>query len=110
MAQELVMYTRTATCPWVSLARQVLRDNGLPYREVNIDQDPAARERLLGWTGFLSVPTILVAEPGSDLPIAPPAPLAQGASPRGIDRGVMITEPDAQQLAVWLLARGFLGQ
>ncbi len=108
MPQELVMYTRTSTCPWVSLACQVLKENNLPFREINIDRDPAARERLLGWTGFLSVPTIVIAGPGSDLPLKPPAPLPAGASPRGIDRGMMITEPDAQQLTGWLRAHGFL--
>jgi len=103
MAHELVMYTRTLGCPFVSLARRVLADAGISYREVFIDKDPQARARLLEWVGFLSVPTLIVAEAGSVLPVSAPSPLPPGSSPRGIDRGSMITEPDAAQLNAWLV-------
>ena len=105
---ELVMYTRTSGCPFVSLARSVLQKENVVYREVYVDQDPQARERLLDWVGFLSVPTLIVTAPQSDLPDEDPAPLARGLSPRGIDRGVMITEPNAEQLLIWLRGHGFL--
>ncbi len=108
MDRELVMYTRTMGCPYISIARSVLRRTEVPYREVNIDRDAAAKQRLLEWTGHLSVPTLIVAAPGNDLPLVEPPPLAAGQSPRGIDRGAMLTEPSAEQLALWLVKNGFL--
>jgi glutaredoxin len=109
MARELVMYTRSFGCAYVSLARYVLDERGLAYREVNIDRDEAAKGRLLDWVGFLSVPTLLIAENGTDLPCAEPLPLPPGVSPRGVDRGTIITEPTPDQLRAWLDKAGFLG-
>lgn len=102
MTDELVMYTRSMGCPLVTLARRVLREQGVTYREIFIDRDPQARERVLNWTGFLAVPTLIIAPVGTDLPQEEPEALPQGASPRGIDRGLMITEPNEQQLIHWL--------
>lgn len=109
MDKELVMYSRTSYCPFVSIAKKVLARENVPYREILIDQDPNARQRLLDWTGFLPVPTLIVARPGEDLPDTPPADLPKGKSPRGIDRGSMISEPSATQLTDWLKANGFIG-
>lgn len=102
------MYTRTAGCPFVSIAKKVLAEHSVPYREIFIDLDPAALERLLDWVGFLSVPTLVVAEAGQDLPSVEPAYLEKGQSPRGIDRGVMLTEPNAAQLKAWLARHTFI--
>jgi glutaredoxin len=99
---ELVMYSRTSPCPFVSLAKRVLEREGIAYRELFIDQDRTFENRVLEWTGFLSVPTLVIAHPGEDLPISTPAPLLPGASPRGIDRGAMLTEPAEEQLIAWL--------
>lgn len=108
MAKELVMYTRTFGCPFVASAKRVLKKYDIPYREIYIDQNDEARERVLRWTGFLSVPTLIVAEPGADLPVEEPSPLPQGASPRGIDRGAMITEPSEAQFTTWLAKHAFI--
>jgi len=105
---ELVMYVRTMSCPFVSLARRVLSEDNVPYREVFIDIDKTAEQRVVEWTGFMSVPTLVAARIGEDLPLAPPLPLPSGSSPRGIDRGAMITEPDDDQLRAWLRQIGLL--
>jgi glutaredoxin len=102
------MYTRTFGCPYVSIAKRVLKQHDIPYREIFIDRDKEARDRVLAWTGFLSVPTLVVSENGGDLPIREPAPLPQGGSPRGIDRGDMITEAGAEQLTAWLQKHDFI--
>ncbi len=107
-AKELVMYTRTSGCPFVSIAKRVLHEHNISYREVFIDKDDSARQRLLDWVGFLSVPTLLVADPGDVLPVEPPAHLEPGKSPRGIDRGVMITEASAHELLAWLQKHDFV--
>ena len=106
--KQLVMYSRSTPCPFVSIARQVLAREGVDYREIYIDHDDQARARVLKWTGFESVPTLVVAADGHDLPIETEAPLEPGLSPRGIDRGSMITEPDRNQLKTWLDRNGLL--
>ena len=108
MTRELVMYSRTTSCPFVTLAKRVLNDYGVTYREIFTDKDGEARQRVLDWTGFLSVPTLLVAETGSLLPYEEPAPLERGRSPRGIDRGTMITEPNIEELTRWLRRHHFI--
>ena len=105
---ELVMYSRETPCPFVSLARRVLAQQNVPYRELFIDHDKHAEQHVLEWTGFLSVPTLIVTHPGEVLPYASPMVLTPGSSPRGIDRGTMITEPDETQLVAWLQRIGLL--
>lgn len=106
--REIVMYSRSFGCPFVSVAKRVFADFALPYTEIMIDRNPNARARVLEWTGFLSVPTLVVAEAGSEFPYEKPAPLPPGASPRGIDRGSMITEPGRAELQAWLVRHGFI--
>lgn len=110
MGKELVMYARSSSCPFVTLAKRVLKDYQVPYREIHIDRDPDARERVLAWTGFLSVPTLVVANAGENLPYEPQSSLAAGSSPRGVDRGTMITEPSSEELAQWLLRHEFIAE
>ncbi|MBN2303631.1 MAG: glutaredoxin family protein [Anaerolineae bacterium] len=106
MSYEVVMYTRTTPCPFVRTAKRVLERENVPYREVFINQDDNAKQRVIDWTGFQSVPTIIAANPGEDLPYENPAPLE--GSPRGIDRGSMITEPGEDQFEAWLKKHGFI--
>lgn len=108
MEKEIVMYSRSMGCPFVSIAQRVLEQHQLSYREILINRDEAARRLVLDWTGFESVPTIVVADPGETLPNEQPAPLPAGASPRGVNRGSMITEPSAAQLTDWLCQHGFI--
>lgn len=105
---ELVMYTRTRSCPYVRSAQRVLERENVDYREIFIDQDDDARKRVEAWTGFQSVPTLVVARRGEVLPYEDPAPLDPGSSPKNIDRGTMITEPGEIKLENWLRKHGFI--
>ncbi len=67
-----------------------------------------ARQRVLDWVGFYSVPTLVIANPGEVLPYEEPEALERGLSPRGIDRGSMLTEPGASQLKQWLTHHAFI--
>lgn len=106
--KELVMYTRTYGCPFVTTAKRVLSEHNIPYREIFIDQDAEAKQRVIDWTGFLSVPTLVIADIGGDLPYADVALLPTGDSPRGIDRGPMLTEGSSKQTEEWLRKHGFI--
>jgi glutaredoxin len=102
MQKTLVMYSRTTGCPYITIARRVLSEHNVAYDEIYIDQDPIARQHVLDWTGFLSVPTLVIALGDSGLPYTAPSDLARGSSPRGIDRGPIISEPNSDELITWL--------
>lgn len=108
MPKQLLMYSRTTGCPFITLAKRVFTDYGVTYREVFIDKDAQARQFVLTTTGFLSVPTLVVAEADAVVPYEVPAPLETGVSPRGINRGSMITEPNIEQLKAWLRQHDFI--
>jgi len=108
MDKELVMYSRTFGCPYVSIAKKTLSEYNVSFREIYIDKDDKARQYVLNWTGFLSVPTLIVANIGEDLPYQPPSTLQKGASPRGVNRGSMITEASHDELIVWLIQHGLI--
>ncbi len=107
MARRLVVYM-SAWCLNCRDTQEALKAWGVPAEFVSIDKDAAAAGRVLAWTGYRSVPTLLIAEEGSLEPCQAPAPLARGASPHGIDRGSMLTEPSRAQLRAWLIAHGLL--
>lgn len=108
MDKEIVMYVRASYCPLVALARDLLNRYSIPYREVNITSDPAMAERVKEWTGFLSVPTIIIANSGEDLPYTEVLPRPTDRPLRGYSRGPMITEPNNKDLEDWLHLHGFL--
>lgn len=108
--KELVVYTRTTYCPYQARASRVFEKYGLTPRQILIDEDQQAMVRVMDWTGFKSVPTILIANQGEDLPYETPEPLPRGASPRGVDRGSMITEATEDELSAWLRKHGIISE
>ena len=108
MDKEIVMYVRRSYCPNVAQARDVLKRYNIPYREIFIDSDSVMAAQVKKWTNFHSVPTIIIANPGEDVPHTDFLPRPTDRSNRGYDRGSMITEPNNQQLEDWLHKNGFL--
>ena len=108
MDKELVIYSRTTGCPSARVVKRILEKQNVVYREVFIDKDPQAQVRVEVWTGFASVPTLVAARPGEDFPVTEPEPLASGNSPRGVNRGSIISEPTEEQLLVWLRQHQFI--
>jgi glutaredoxin len=106
--KALIMYSRTIPCPDCERARELLQSLQVPFQEVMIDLDPAARGVVANLTGYDSVPTLVVARPGEALPFPEPRQLEAGRSPRGVDRGTVITEPDMVSLRRWLTGHGFV--
>ena len=109
MSREVVVYMS----PWCSSSadtQRALNEWGVPAKFVNIKEDRAAATRLRGWVGFESVPTVLLAEAGAVEPCCPPDSLPSGGSPRGVDRGSMITEASRVQLRAWLVKQGVLAE
>jgi hypothetical protein len=108
MTKHLVLYARVNPCPYLSIAYEVLRRHKVVYTEILIDRDADALDNVMRWTGFLSIPTLVVAEVDSLLPYQQPAFLERGTSPRGINRGSMITEPNKYELEMWLFEHEFI--
>ncbi len=53
------MYT-TRRCGYCIRAKTLLDSRGLPYEEINLDDDPGFRQKLLELTGGWTVPQILI--------------------------------------------------
>ena len=98
MDKEIVMYVRRAFCPNVALARDVLNRHNIPYREVFIDKDPAMADRVKEWTNFYSVPTIILANPGEEVPYTE-------FLPRPTDLQLNLTEANARIPAIRIQGR-----
>ncbi len=108
MELDIILYSRTFSCPYTLMAKKVLNQNRVPYKEILIDRDPVARRWMVDWTGYEAVPTIVAAAAGTVFPLDAPTPLAKGASPRGVNRGSMITEPTEQEFIHWLRRNQFI--
>ena len=59
MAARIRMYT-TRWCGYCVRAKALLDGKGLPYEEINLDQDPRFRAHLHELTGRMTVPQILI--------------------------------------------------
>jgi glutaredoxin len=106
--REIVMYTRGGFCPDVTRARRALQRWRLPFREINVRQDPAAEQRCLEWNDCLAMPVIVIAKTDEDLPVEPPPPLKPDQSVRDLDRGYIIAEASTSGLQAFLTRHGFL--
>lgn len=107
MSRRVVVYMS----PWCYNSQdtqRALTEWNVSATFINIKEDRAAATRLKSWVGYESVPTVIVAEADSLEPAEQPAPLKPGNSPRGIDRGSLITEANRGQLRDWLVKHGFV--
>lgn len=56
---DVVVYTRT-TCGPCRTVKYFLTQKGIPFKEVNVDDDPSLMQEILARTGFMQVPMTLV--------------------------------------------------
>ena len=56
---RIQMYT-TRWCGYCERAKTLLRGKGLEFEEINLDDDPAFRQKLFDLTGGWTVPQILI--------------------------------------------------
>jgi glutaredoxin 3 len=56
---RIQMYT-TRWCGYCERAKALLRGKGLDYEEINLDDEPAFRQKLFELTGGWTVPQILI--------------------------------------------------
>ena len=63
MAMTVKIYS-TPTCPWCSKAKRYLKNNGIPFRDVDVSKDPQEAEAMVRKSGQMGVPVI---EIGSEI-------------------------------------------
>lgn len=56
-AKRVIVFT-TPTCPWCNRAKAYLRQQKIPFREVDVSRDAAAARDLVRRTGQMGVPVI----------------------------------------------------
>lgn len=52
---DITVYV-TSTCPYCDMMKNYLNENNLTFKEVNVQNDPIAAERLVNETGQMGVP------------------------------------------------------
>ncbi|MFZ5442726.1 MAG: glutaredoxin 3 [Myxococcota bacterium] len=57
--KDVTIYT-TNYCPWCRQAEKFLESKGVPFKNVDVTDDPAMREKLVELTGQKTVPQIFV--------------------------------------------------
>ena len=50
----------TPNCSWCRRAKRYFRENGVPFKEINVEKDPAAARDLVKKTGQSGVPVIKI--------------------------------------------------
>jgi len=55
------MYS-TAWCPYCTRARELLRDKGMTFTEIDVEMVPGSRDQMRARTGRTSVPQIFVGD------------------------------------------------
>ncbi len=56
--QHRVIVFSTPTCPWCTRAKNYLRSQNMPFRDVDVSKDPAAARDLVRRTGQMGVPVV----------------------------------------------------
>ena len=55
--QKVTVYS-TPTCPWCEKAKEFLKENSVPYNEVNVATDHKAAQDMIEKSGQMGVPVI----------------------------------------------------
>ncbi|NBI28460.1 glutaredoxin family protein [Chengkuizengella marina] len=55
MKNQITVYT-TNTCPYCLMLKNFLNEQGLPFEEINLQNDAGAAQKLIKTTGQLGVP------------------------------------------------------
>lgn len=59
MSKSVTVYT-TNTCPYCTMAKNYLTEQGVSFKEINVQTDQAAATRLVETTGQMGVPQIQI--------------------------------------------------
>lgn len=57
MAKSVTVYT-TPTCPYCKMAKEYLKENNVPFKEIDVAADHKAAEEMIHKSGQMGVPVI----------------------------------------------------
>ena len=60
MTNKKVEIYSTATCHFCHMAKEFFKENGVAYSEYNVGLDPEKRSEMVGMTGQMGVPVIVI--------------------------------------------------
>lgn len=66
MSKNITIYT-TNTCAYCVMVKKYLANKGHEYQEVNLDEQPEERQKVIEMSGQMTVP-VTVIENGTDAP------------------------------------------
>ena len=49
-------------CPYCNRAKKLLENKNIPYKEINVDQEEGAREKIIAQTGMKTIPQIFIGD------------------------------------------------
>ena len=55
------IYT-TSNCPFCTRAKNLLKSKNIPFQEIDVTNDPAARDKIAEQTGWMTVPMIFIGD------------------------------------------------
>lgn len=55
MKNNITVYT-TTQCPYCTMLKNFLSQNHIPFKEINVEQDPVMMEKVVKRTGQMGVP------------------------------------------------------
>lgn len=61
MPKNITIYT-TNTCSYCPMVKQYLKSKGLPYDEVNLEENPDQQAKVFKMSGALTVPITIVTQ------------------------------------------------
>jgi glutaredoxin 3 len=50
----------TSTCPWCRRAKRYFKEQGVPFKEINVERDQQAARHIVRKTGQTGVPVIKI--------------------------------------------------
>jgi glutaredoxin 3 len=59
--KEVTLYSAD-WCPYCNRAKSLLDSKGVPYKEINVDEKPDAREKISQSTGMRTIPIIFIGD------------------------------------------------
>ena len=104
---RLVVYGSSVPCPDMARFAWWLERHDVPELVfIDIHAERWAYDQVIEWTGHASVPTLVIAPDDGLNPVEDPLPIMSGQRVRAFDRGTMLTEPNPQQIAEFLVRNG----
>ncbi len=60
MAEHNIKVYSTPTCPWCVRAKAYLKENGIPFTDVDVSQDLASAREMVKISGQMGVPVLSI--------------------------------------------------